>query len=211
MLKLLSRYAKSIALIAGFIFGVIGSLWSFVVVDRLGEEQRQLSNVKADVTRQIQSLNSTASDYFVANQQGDLIFILAQQDSARRDVAGLVYKANLLDRATPVRNMIGALVLAKQLDYRQTYDAYEKLNDETRANFTADNYFKLKEVEKDLIAKGQARVSALLDNQAVIDNAINANEAAQNQNRILGLITSNLGALLLLLANLTAGKAKEVK
>ena len=211
MLKLLSRYAKSIALIAGFIFGVIGSLWSFVVVDRLGEEQRQLSNVKADVTRQIQSLNSTASDYFVANQQGDLIFILAQQDSARRDVAGLVYKANLLDRATPVRNMIGALVLAKQLDYRQTYDAYEKLNDETRANFTADNYFKLKEVEKDLIAKGQARVSALLDNQAVIDNAINANEAAQNQNRILGLITSNLGALLLLLANLTAGRSKEVK
>jgi hypothetical protein len=47
-----------------------------------------------------------------------LIFILSQQEGARRELASLVYKGNMLDRATPVRNMIGALALAKQLDYR---------------------------------------------------------------------------------------------
>ena len=52
-----------------------------------------------------------------------MIFIQAQQGSARRDVADLIYKGNMLDRATPVRNMIGALAVAKQLDYRQTYGA----------------------------------------------------------------------------------------
>ena len=53
----------------------------------------------------------------------------------------------MLDRATPVRNMIGALAIAKQLSYRQTYDAYEKLNDETRTNLTFENFTKLKWAE----------------------------------------------------------------
>jgi hypothetical protein len=36
--------------------------------------------------------------------------------STRRDLLGLLYQGNLLDRAEPVRNMIGALALARLLD-----------------------------------------------------------------------------------------------
>ena len=114
MLALLSRCAKTISLIAGFVFAILGALWSFLVVERLSEQARALANAKADVNRKIQLLNTLASEYFVANQQGDLVFILAQQENARRDLANLICKGNVLDRATPVRNMIGALAVPNQ-------------------------------------------------------------------------------------------------
>ena len=77
MRESLSSYAKQIPLIGGFVFGVVGTIWSFVVVDRYAEELKRLADEKAGVSRQIQSLGSIASEYFIANQQGDLIFVLA--------------------------------------------------------------------------------------------------------------------------------------
>lgn len=204
MPNFLSRYAKSIPLIGGFLFGVLGGVWSFVIVDRLGAEREQLANAKAERTKQMQSLDRIAADYFIANQQGDLIFILSLQGSGRQELAGLIYKGNMLDRATPVRNMIGALALAKQLDYRQTYDGYEKLNDEARANLSFDNFMQLKDAEKTIIEQGQARVGVLLNEVFEIEKAINANEAAQKKNRTIGFIASIIGNFLLLWANLIA-------
>jgi hypothetical protein len=206
MIGFLSRHAKPVSLIGGFLFGVMGAAWSFFVVNRLGEEMTQLSNARADMTRQMQTLNSIASDYFIANQQGDLIFILTQQENARQDLSRLVYKGNILDRATPVRNMIGALAMAGQLDYRQTYDAYEKLNDETRASLSFDNFTRLKQAEKAIIVKGQERVPLLLGGLLKIEKAINENEAAQKKNRMIGIVSSILGNLLLLVANLIVEK-----
>lgn len=206
MLAFLSRNAKTLALIGGFSFATLGAMWSFLITDNLSEQTRRLSDTKAELTRQVDSLNSIASDYFIANQQGDLIFILAAQENARQEVASLVYQGNLLDRATPVRNMIGALALANQLDYRQTYDTYEKLNDATRANFSFANYTQLKQMEQAIIVKGQARVPALLTNIFEIEKQINANQAAQANNRVIGLIAALLGSALLLGANLIAEK-----
>lgn len=209
MLDSLSHKAKTISLIAGFLFAVVGSLWSFVIVDRLSEEMRHLSDTKADLKRQIDSLNSIASDYFIANQQGDLIFILALQATARQDLAELIYKGNMLDRATPVRNMIGALAIANQLDYRQTYDVYEKLNNETRAKLAFDNFTKLKQAERTIIAKGQERVPLLLNNLFQCEKAMNINEASQKKIRVIGLIASFLGGFLLLFANLIVIRGEQ--
>jgi hypothetical protein len=211
MLGSLFRKPKSISLIGGFLFATVGAVWSFLVTDNLSEATRRLSDAKADLTRQMESLNGIASEYFIANQQGDLIFILAQQQSARQDVASLIYQGNLLDRVTPVRNMIGALAMANQLDYRQTYDAYERLNDETRANFSFANFTKLKQVEKEIIVKGQERVPVLLTSMFEIEKAINAKQAAQTRNRVVGLISSILRSSMLLGANLIAerGRAEE--
>lgn len=213
MLRTLSRNAKLLSLIGGFLFATLGAVWSFLVTDMLSEETRRLSDTKADLTRQVESLNSIASEYFIANQQGDLIFILATQENARQDAAALISKGNLLDRATPVRNMIGALALANQLEYRQTCDAYAKLNDETRANFSFANFTKLKQVEQEIIVKGQERVPALLTSIFEIEKTINAQHAAQANNRVIGLLASIFGSSLLLGANLIAekGSAEETK
>ncbi len=56
----LSRQVRLISLIAGFLLGTVGAAWSFVFVDRLSEEMRQFSDAKADLTTQMQSLNSVA-------------------------------------------------------------------------------------------------------------------------------------------------------
>jgi hypothetical protein len=93
----------------------------------------------------------------------------------------------------------------RQLDYRSTYDAYERLNNETRANLSFENFTRLKEEEKKII-KGQERVPLLLDQLFRIEREINANEAAQKKPRILGLVASILGSSLLLFANLVAEK-----
>ena len=201
-LDYLTARAKPAALVTGFAFAVVGFLWSYVVTDRLGEEIRQLSNAKAELRAQMDTYNRLASDYFIANQQGDLIFMLALQGSARQELSALVYKGNLLDRATPVRNMIGALALAGQLDYRTTYDAYEKLNDETRSVLTLQNFQRLKQAESTLITQGTGRVPALLERIFQLDRSINADEAAQKRNRLLSQIASMLGALILLCVNL---------
>ena len=204
MLGTIARRAKGIALVGGFLFGTVGAMWSFIFVDRLGEEMRQLSDAKADLARQVQALNGIASEYFIANQQGDLIFMLAQQGQARHEVASLIYKGNMLDRETPVRNMIGALAIARQLDYRRTYDAYEKLNEEARANLSFENFTKLKRAEQVIIMKGQERVPVLVNSLFEIEKKLNANGAAQKANRLIGLVSSIFGNFLLLVANLIA-------
>lgn len=199
-----ARYAITIFLIVGFLFGTLGAAWSYLFDDRLNEELRQLSDTKADLILQMDTLNSLASDYFIANQQGDLIFLLAQQGNAQQDLAALIYQGNVLDRATPVRNMIGALALAGQLDYQQTYDAYERLNEETRENLSFEIFTRLKQAEQAIILQGQERVPALLEDLFEIEQAINANQAAQQRNQVIGLVTSIFGNLLLLAATLIA-------
>jgi cell fate (sporulation/competence/biofilm development) regulator YlbF (YheA/YmcA/DUF963 family) len=168
-----------------------------------------MTDYKADLIMQVQTLNNNAYNYFIANQQGDLIFILAQKDNVRQDIFGLIFKGNMLDRATPVRNMIGALAIAKQLDYRQTYEAYKKLNDDTRSNLSFDNFTKLKQVEKAIIEQGQDRVPLLLTSLAETEKAISANEAKQKIYGVIGFIGIVLGQSLLLFANIIA-KSKEL-
>lgn len=207
----ISRYAKAISLIAGFLFGTLGAAWSFVFDERLSDELRKLSDAKADLVLEMGSLNALASDYFIANQQGDLIFLLAGQENTDQELAALIFEGNILDRATPVRNMIGVLALAGQLDYQQTYGAYEKLNEDTRTNFTFENFTRLKQVEGTIIQQGQERVPVLLERIFELDQAISANRAVQQRNRLIGLLSSIFGSFLLLAANLVAesGRAKK--
>ncbi|MCO6449583.1 MAG: hypothetical protein J5I90_02230 [Caldilineales bacterium] len=213
MRRFLHGHAKSIALICGFLFAAVGAVWSLLVVDRLNDEMQRLSDASSGLSREIDSLNGIASEYFIANQQGDLIFILAQQGNARQDVAGLIYEGNILDRATPVRNMIGALALAGVFDYRQTYDAYAQLNDQTRAEPTFANFVALKQAEQAIIAQGQERVPLLLEQRFEMEKAINANAVAQQRARVIGVVASIIGSFLLLAANLIAereGKGEGV-
>lgn len=206
MLAMLARNAKVIALVAGFAFATLGTLWSWLVIGNLNAQVEQLTKTKAEIAAQIELLNRIASEYFIANQQGDLIFILAQQGSANQEVAKLIYQGNVLDRATPVRNMIGALALMNQLDYRQTYDTYEKLNDETRANMTFDHFMQLKQRESEIIMQGQERVPVLLNQSAELDKSIRAKQAEQSRNQLIGVIAAMVGSALLLGANLLAEK-----
>jgi len=190
-----------VSLIGGSVSAIIGVLWSLLFINQLTDEAHNLVATQDEYGKQIAALNAAASEYFIANQQGDLIFILATQGNARQDLAALIYRGNMLDRATPVRNMIGALAIARQLDYRETYDSFEKLNDEARANLTATTFFAVKAREKEIIDKGQSLAASLLARQFEARKAINDNDAAQHRARVFGGILSVASTVLLLFAN----------
>jgi hypothetical protein len=105
--------------------------------------------------------------------------------------------------------MLGALAIAGQLDYRKSYDAYVKVNEKARQDFTFANYSALKELEKAIISKGQERVPGLLNQLFETEKAIRANENAESRNRVIGLISAILGNFLLLLSNLVATGVRQ--
>ena len=207
MRGLLVRHGKLIALTAGFLFSAIGALWALLVTDRLDSQIEKLADARSTITRQVEVLNRTAGEYFIANQQGDLIFIMANQSGADKELASLVYQGNILDRATPVRNMIAELAMQNQIDFRQTYDAYMSLNEETRKNFTFANFMRLKQMEAEVVMKGQQRVPELLDINAELDRQLAATKSRQSRNHVMGVLTAILGSAVLLAANVFTEKA----
>ena len=200
---------RLISLVGGSVSAVIGVLWSLTYVDRLTSEAHILSDVRDELGKRIEALDNAAAQYFIANQQGDLIFILASQGSASPDLAALIYKGNMLDRATPVRNMIGALAIAKQLDYRQTYDAYEKLDAEARENLDFRTFSAVKAREREIIQQGQDLAATLLNRQFEVRKALNDNESEQRRARVMSGVLSIVSTVLLLGANVLSKREEK--
>lgn len=98
-----------------------------------------------------------------------------------------------------------------QLDYETEMAAYTQLNDQVRANLTAAGYKAVKAKEQEIIAKGQARVPELMKQNAEIDQALNAKQAQQSRNHILGVTMAIIGSVVLLGANLITERASAAK
>jgi hypothetical protein len=114
--EVLQRVVRPFVILMGFLSSLVGTLGSFLIIERINVTIRALVDQKNGAGQEIEKLGALAGDYFMANQQGDLIYMLALQPGARQDLAGLIYKGNLLDLAEPVRNIIGALALAAPAD-----------------------------------------------------------------------------------------------
>lgn len=209
MRAFLRRRGKLLALFVGFLFSTVGALWALLVTDRLDARIQRLGEQKSVNASQITTLNRIASEYFIANQQGDLIFLLALQPGANRGLASDVYQGNMLDRATPVRNMIAELALEHQLDYRQTYDAYTRLNDQARSDLTFSNFMNVKKFESDVIMQGQNRVPDLVKANNDVDRSLLATQAAQSRNHVLAVLTAIIGSAVLLAANVVVEKTGD--
>lgn len=207
MRSFLQRYGKPLTLIFGFLFSTMGALWALLVTDRLDAQIQQLADQKSTNASQITTLNRLASEYFIANQQGDLIFILTLQPGTNRELAGDIYKGNILDRATPVQNMIGELALERQLDFRPTYDRYTTLNETARAELTFENFMRLKQFESEVIMQGQSRVPELVKANNELDRELLAKQAAQSRNHVMAVLVAILGSAVLLAANLITERA----
>ena len=202
MRSFIRPHAKVIALIAGFLFSVVGTLWALLVTDRIDGEVQQIAKTRSANTARIDKLQRLASEYFIANQQGDLIFIMGLQPGANRELAASVYQGNILDRATPVQTMIGALGEENQLDFRKTYDSYRALNDQAKSNFTMETFTRLKDNEREIIMQGQARAFALTEQNTGLDQLLRAKQSQQSRNNLLGVLAAIVGSAALLAANL---------
>ncbi|MEI7915867.1 MAG: hypothetical protein WCH82_14070, partial [Mycobacteriaceae bacterium] len=158
MYAFLRRRGKLITLIVGFLFSTVGALWALLVTDRLDGQIQRLGEEKATITRQVTALNRYASEYFIANQQGDLIYMLKVQPDVNRELAANIYLGNLSDRRTPVNNMIAELGLEQQLDAEGVYAAYKKAFDDLLASpDSEEKWLDVKIFEKKTITQGQNR------------------------------------------------------
>jgi 4-diphosphocytidyl-2C-methyl-D-erythritol kinase len=110
----------------------------------------------------------------------------------------------MYDRATPIRNVIGVLAIAKLLDYRQTYDAYEALNDVARKDAELASFVKLKEFERAIVQMAQQHVAELQQRIARNTQALREIEQEQRSRSAIGVLCSVLGSLILLGTNLLA-------
>jgi cell fate (sporulation/competence/biofilm development) regulator YlbF (YheA/YmcA/DUF963 family) len=204
-----ARISRLISLVGGSVSAVLGVVWSLGYVDRLVDDARALADARDALAKNIEALNAAAAQYFIANQQGDLIFILAMQGNARTDLATLIYRGNMLDREAPLRNMIGAMAVAGELNYRETYDAYEQLNAEAREHLDFATFSAVKAREQEIVQQGQNLATALLTRQFEIRKALNDNEAAQRMARVTGGVLSIASTVLLLAASIIAKREER--
>ena len=209
-MELLNRIVRPSVIVLGFLSSLVGTLGSFLIIERVNASIRGLVDQKNGATQEIEKLGGLAADYFMANQQGDLIYMLALQPGARQDLAALIYKGNLLDRAEPVRNIIGALALARLLDYRKTYDEYEKLVDTAKQNTNFQAFTAVKMFERQVVEQAQDRVTKLQEGMMPLLRQISSAEAQLRRRQIFLITFSSVGAFLLLLANLFEhGRARQ--
>lgn len=193
---------KQVAILLGFFTSLTGTLGSFLLLDALNKEMNQLSTQQASAKREIEQLQRAASEYFLCSQQGDLVYSLSLQTTTRQDLVALLYQGNLLDRATPVRNIIGSLAISQVLDYRTTYDQYEALNRAAREQLSFDRFVKLKEFEHDMVEQSTKRIAELYNQLGVLGQKIDLASRRLASRQHLALILSVLGTTMLLFANL---------
>lgn len=207
--KKLVRISRIVALAGGSIAAVVGILWSLLYVDHLTDQAHTMSSLRDDIVERARRITVAEEQYFTANQQGDLIFILALQPNARRDLASSIYAGNMYDRATPVRAMIGGLVRTRLLDYNETNTAYQALVDKARQTQTLETFQAVKAMERDIIQRGQQQEGELMKQQFLVRQGLTENDTAQLHARIVGGVISILSTLLLLLASIITKRHEE--
>ncbi len=197
------RLSKTASIVTGFLSSLAGTLGSFLFINGLSTDLQSVRDQRATMVAQVESLTNVQLQYYMANQQGDMIFALVHNPAqARSDIATLLFGGNVLDRATPMRNLIGVLALAGKLDYAKTYGGYVKVNEQARDTGAMADYQKLKRLEQGALELGTAHVATLHQQIAAADQKVAAIEASLRwrQAALIGLMS--FGSTVLLLANL---------
>jgi len=197
------RKLKTLSIVTGFASSLVGTLGAFLFVTSLNDEVQALRAARAAMSAQIEALNNAQMQYFMANQQGDMIFALLHNAAPQRSaIAGLLFAGNVLDRATPIRNVMGALALAGQTDYQRSWSGYTQANEQARASGSLADYQQLKLQERAAVELGSAHVAALHQQIAAIDRKAGAIEASLQRRQTALIALTSFGAAVLLLANL---------
>jgi hypothetical protein len=207
MLRFIRGHLKTLHIMGGFLAALIGALWGFLVGDRLSDEQRRLTDQKDVLLKAADAIENAAQHYFFLNQQGDMIYILGNPATTKTEAAVSMYRGNLLDRQVPVNSMILALGNVGQLDYKKTHDAYVALNQKAQDDRTFASYRQLKNMERDIVQKGQNLEPGFQNQFFDVLRRLSANDADQKHARLITLIFTIIGAMLVMFANLLENRA----
>lgn len=194
---------KRLSILVGALMAVIGSAGQFFFVENLSTQSTELAGKIAAGRANAESLKSAQLQYFIAFQQGSVLFAMEPGGMTKdKQLLGNLYQLNLISRATPLRTMLGEMAIAGVLDYRKTYDAYSAVNEKARAEFTWENYAALNALERDILDRALTRQHALETTALDMQSEKAAVDQVVDRRKLTLVLLSLFGNFLLLYANL---------
>jgi len=120
---------KRLAILVGFLLTVIGALGPHFYVGPVEDRAQYNDQAAKTLAARIDNLRAAQAQYLLFQQMGVLVYALnatgvASGGSSQETTLNRLYQLSLVDRTFALRQMLGELALAKQLDYRQTSDKY---------------------------------------------------------------------------------------
>jgi hypothetical protein len=202
---------KRLAILIGFLLTVIGALGPQVYVGPVEDRAQDFDQNAKTLSARIDNLRAAQSQYLMFQQMGVLVYALnvtgvASGGSSQETTLNRLYQLSLLDRSSAVRQMLGELALAKQLDYRRTSDKYGELIAAARKDFSLPSFQSVDDFETEAMRKADAWMAKL--QQALLDaqHAKSDLDALASWRKLQLLIVMTLGSTVLLAANLLSEK-----
>ena len=199
---------KRLTILVGFLLTMLGSVGAYLYVEPAQNRSGSADESIKELAAKIELIKNATAQYFMFEQQGSLIFAISAANTnpdAKDDISRL-RQLSLLDRTFAVRQIIGQLAIAGQLNYRETSDAYQKLIDTARHDFTLQNFMAVKGFEAKYMSGAeqqsgqlQIRRNDLIQEKAMEDRVV-------ERRKLVLLVLTSLGSAFLLAANLIATK-----
>lgn len=205
---------RRLAILIGFLLTVIGALGPQFYVGPVEDRAADVDQAAKTVSARIDNLRAAQSQYLLFQQMGVLVYALsatgvAAGGSSQETTLNRLYQLSLLDRSSAVRQMLGELALARQLNYRETSDKHGDLIAAARKDFALPAFQAVDDFETDAMGKADAWMAKM--QQALFDaeRAKSELDATAARRKLQLLVVMTLGSTLLLAANLLSEKPAE--
>lgn len=202
---------KRLAILIGFLLTVIGALGPHFYVGPVEDRAADVDQAAKTVSARIDNLRAAQSQYLLFQQMGVLVYALnatgvATSGTSQETTLNRLYQLSLLDRSSAVRQMLGELALAHQLNYRETSDKYGALIGVARKDFALPTFQAVDDFETDAMSKADAWMAKL--QQALFDaqRAKSDYDVEATRRKLQLLVVMTLGSTILLAANLLSEK-----
>jgi hypothetical protein len=201
--------SKRLSIIVGGGLAIAGTAGQFFLVDSLASEANRLGERVSSNLAKVETLKNAQLQYFLAYQQGSMLFAMDPNgETKNKQVLGNLYKLNLINRATPLRAMLGEMAIAGALNYRAAYDAYVAVNENARADFTWENYAALNDFERQVIDRALDQQHKLEEDALEADSQKSVVSSQVERRKFSLILISLLGSSLMLIANLVSTRTK---
>jgi hypothetical protein len=202
---------KRLAILIGFLLTAIGALGPQFYVGPVEDRSADVDQAAKTLSARIDNLRAAQSQYLLFQQMGVLVYALdatgvASGGSSQATTLNRLYQLSLLDRSSAVRQALGELARAGQLQYRETSDRYGELIAAARKDLALPAFQAVDDFETDVMRRADAWMAKL--QQALLDaqHARSDLDALAARRKLQLLVAMTLGSTMLLAANLLSEK-----
>lgn len=199
---------KRLAILVGFLLTMLGGVGAYLYVQPAEHRSSSVDETIKALAVKIELIKNATAQYYMFEQQGSLIFAIsaANTNPEARDDIGRLRQLALLNRTFAVRQIIGQLAIAGQLNYRETSDGYQKLIDAARKDFTLPNFLAVKDFEAKYMTGAETQSGQLQMQRDALMQEMASDDRIVDDRKLVLLVLTSLGSAFLLAANLIATK-----